>query len=106
MRAAKITPPLPPNPAPHIVGRLMEVGLWEAAGTGIEAISWQAMDAYERRTGAGLSAWEARLIRRLSADYVAMSLKAESEKCPAPWRTKPTQSDRDRELAQLMAVLG
>lgn len=105
-KAGVKNPPMPPNPAPHIIDRLIEIGLSEAAGMGAAPLSWQTIDAWQRVTGVRLMPWEARLIRRLSSDYLAMSRKAESENCPPPWRAPLTEQQRDSEAARLRMVLG
>lgn len=102
----KIDPPMPPNPAPHIIDRLVEIGLNEAAGMGVGPISWLSIDAWQRLTATYLSPWEAKLIRALSVEYVAESRRAESETCPPPWRAKVTARERDTELQRLQMVLG
>lgn len=106
MKKRKITPGMPPNPAPHIVARLVEIGLTEAAGMGNGPLSWPTIDAWCNRTGIDLAPWEARLIRQLSVDYVAESRLAESENCPPPWRAEVTQREIETELARLQMVLG
>jgi hypothetical protein len=107
MRRGGIThPPMPPNPAPHITEWLVEMGLSEAAGMGVAPLSWTTIDAWCRRTGIDLSPWEARLIRRLSQDYIAMSRKAECETCPPPWRAPTSPEAAETELTRLRLVLG
>lgn len=106
MRRAGVTPPMPPNRAPHIIARLMEIGINEAAGMGVVPISWREMDAWCSRTGVDLDPWEARLIRRLSAAYVAEGRAAESEAAPPPWRAPVTKREIETEFDQLSAVLG
>lgn len=106
MKRDKIPLQMPPNPAPHIVDRLVEVGLSEAAGMGIAPLSWQSLNAWQLATGVVLAPWEARLIRRLSVEYVAEGRRAESENAPAPWRTEVTAREMELELARLEMVLG
>lgn len=106
MKRDKIVPQMPPNPAPHIIQRLLEIGLAEAAGMGTGPVSWQAIDAWANRTGIILSPWEARLIRSLSVAYVAEGRVAESETCPPPWRAEVSEREKEVELARLRAVLG
>ncbi len=102
----KIVPQMPPNPMPHIIARLLEIGLTEAAGMGSGPVSWQAIDAWCNRTGIDLLPWEAKLIRSLSVAYVAEGRNAESENCPPPWQAAVTEREREIELARLRAVLG
>lgn len=99
-------PPMPPNPMPHLVDRLIEMGLTEAGGMGAAPLSWLTIDAWQRVTGVTIAPWEARLIRRLSTDYLAMSRAAESENCPAPWRAPITAEQRASEVERLKLVLG
>jgi hypothetical protein len=97
---------MPPNPLPHIVAWFVEIGISEAAGMGAAPLSWGAINAWQLATGINLSPWEARLIRRLSTEYLAESRKAESENHPAPWRAEVTQREREIEQAILERVLG
>ncbi|MBB3925040.1 hypothetical protein GGR43_000741 [Sphingobium jiangsuense] len=98
--------PMPPNPAPHIINRLIEIGLTEAAGMGAAPLSWKEIDAWCNRTGIDLPPWEARLIRALSVEYLAMGRKAEDENCPPPWKAPITEREKETELARLRMVLG
>lgn len=106
MKRQKITPPMPPNPAPHIVDRLVEIGLTEAAGMGAGPLAWQSIAAWQQVTGIHLPPWEARLIRRLSVEYLAEGRRAESENCPPPWRAEVTVAEVQTEVDRLRMVLG
>lgn len=106
MRRDGLAPKLPPNPAPIIINRLIELGLTEPAGMGMVPISWQTLSAWQKLTGVQLAPWEARMLRTLSSEYLAESRRAESENCPAPWRTEVTEREREVDLARLRAVLG
>ncbi len=97
---------MPPNPAPHIVDRLLEIGLTEAAGMGAGPMTWLQIDAWSRLTGVALAPWEARLLRRLSSDYLAESRRAEDINWPSPWQAIPSEHDRDAEEQRLRMVLG
>jgi hypothetical protein len=100
------TPQMPPNPMPHIISRLVEIGLTEPNAGGIGPISWQTIAAWQRMTGVVLPAWEARLLRRLSLAYVTESRIAEEETCPAPFRIEVTQKELEVAEANLRMVLG
>jgi hypothetical protein len=106
LKRDKIPVAMPPNPAPGIVNRLMEIGLSESAGMGAAPLGWATIDAWCNRTGVDLPPWEARLIRHLSVEYLAESRRAESENCPPPWRAEVTQREREVEQARLEMVLG
>ncbi|HEY0130111.1 MAG TPA: hypothetical protein VGB57_01815 [Allosphingosinicella sp.] len=99
-------PPMPPNPAPHIVAWLIEIGLTESNGMAAAPLSWRELSAWQDNTGVPLAAWESRLIRQLSVAYAAESRRAESENCPPPWRTEVTQREIEAAEASLRAVLG
>lgn len=106
MKRSKIVPQMPPCPAPHIITRLVEIGLTEAAGMGAGPISWQSIDAWCNRTAIDLSPWEARLLRSLSVSYVAEGRKAESENCPPPWRGEVSDREKEVEVERLQMLLG
>jgi hypothetical protein len=106
MKRDKIVPQMPPNPLPHLTGWLLEIGLVEGGGMAAVPISWREIDAWCVRTRLNLSAWEARLLRRLSTEYVAEGRRAESETAPPPWRTAPTRRELEVEEAKLRRLLG
>jgi hypothetical protein len=106
MKQAKTEPRMPPNPAPHIIDRLLEMGITEAVGIGAGALSWREIVAWQEGTWVRLAPWEARLIRTLSKAYLAESRSAESENCPAPWHSGPDRRLVETEQARLEALLG
>lgn len=106
MRKDDVPVLMPPNPAPHIIDRLVEIGLTEAGAMSAVPLSWREIDAWSSRTGVDLAPWEARLIRSLSVAYVAESRRAESENAPPPWKAPITEREINTEEARLMAVLG
>lgn len=91
---------------PHLIERLLEIGLTQATGAGIGPITWGEIDAWCNRTRIDLDPWESRLIHRLSTIYVAEGPKAEVETCPPPWRGKVTAAERQADEDELRAVLG
>jgi hypothetical protein len=46
-----VKPSMPPNPLPHTILRLVEMGITEAAGMGAAPLSWITIDAWQRTTG-------------------------------------------------------
>jgi hypothetical protein len=106
MKKDGITPSMPPNPAPHVVHRLVEMGITEANGMGASPLSWREIRAWQESTAVDLAPWEARLMRHLSTAYLAESRRAESENCPPPWRAEVTEREREIEQAKLEMVLG
>lgn len=106
LKAKKIPVQMPPSPAYHLVEYFIEMGMSEAAGMGMVPLSWREINAWCDRTRVDLAPWEARLIRRLSTEYLAESRRAESENCPPPWRAEVTQRELDVEQARLEMLLG
>lgn len=88
MRVKGIDPNLPDNPAPYLVEYLFEVGPTVSAGMGPVILGWRDLQAWQELIGIDLAPWELRLLRRLSADYLSQSLKAEKPDCPAPFLGK------------------
>ncbi len=86
-QAAEYMPALPPLECAgdYLIGYLFEVGPTGSNGMGATPITWTEIDAYCRRGGIDLAPWEARLIRRLSAEYVSEAHKATENFYPAPW---------------------
>jgi hypothetical protein len=106
LKKDKVTAQMPPNPMPHIIGRLTEIGITEAAGMGAAPISWATLTEWQRNTGVELMPWEARLHRKLSLAYLTESRRAEDENCPPPWRAEVTKQEIDAAERALRMVLG
>jgi hypothetical protein len=106
MRRDKITPQMPPNPAPHVIERFIEMGMTESNGMSASPLSWREITAWCERTCINLPPWESRLMRTLSTEYLAEGRRAEVEHCPAPWRGEITQRERDLAEARLDRLLG
>lgn len=80
---------MPPCDAIHIVGYLFETGPTVAAGMGESVLSHSEIRAWQSNTGVNLQAWEARYMRKLSAEYLCESHAAKKRDCPAPWLDAP-----------------
>lgn len=106
LKRDKIIPQMPPNPAPHIIERLVEMGLTEAVGMGSAPLSWVTLAAWQSVTGTSIAPWEARLIRKLSSEYLAQSRLSEVETCPPPWKAEITEREKQVEIERLRMVLG
>lgn len=94
MKAAGIEPELPPNPLPYITEWLFEVGPTSPGGMGPAAVSWRDLEAWRALAGVDLMPWEAKLLRRLSTDFVNELHDAKKPDCPAPWASE-TERNRD-----------
>lgn len=106
IKATGAEPQLPDNPVPQIVERLMEIGPVEVAGMDRAPISFASIAGYASSMGVIIPPWQARLLRRLSAEYLAQSRDAEGRHCPAPWVRPLTQEERDADEAMVRLVLG
>ncbi len=106
MKRYRAVIPMPPNPAPHIIARFVELGINEEAGMGAAPLSWREIMAWQEAVSLRLAPWEARLLRRLSTEYLAECRRAETENCPPPWQWPFSEADRAAEQAALDAVLG
>ena len=85
MKTAGIAPSLPFNPTPYLIEWLFEIGPAIAGAMGSAAIGWQDIGAWQQITGIELLPWEARILRRLSQDFISQNHDAGKPECPAPW---------------------
>lgn len=69
----------------HLIRYLLEVGPTMPAGMGAAPVSWAEIDAWMRRTGIRLVAWEARLLRDLSSAYLGQHAKSDSFDAEPPY---------------------
>lgn len=99
-------PPLPPLDAPHLFEWLMEIGPTDNGAMGRGPISWTAIRDWKATTFKPLSAWEARLLRKLSVEYLTESHLAEDNGRQPPWMPESVEIDHEANERQLRAVLG
>lgn len=85
MKANGIIPALPPNPAPYLTDWLFEIGPTVPNGMGPGPIGWHDLTAWQALSGVDLLPWEAKLMRRLSHDFIAEMSAAKKMDCPDPW---------------------
>ena len=105
MKKDGFVPQMPPNPMPHVIDRLTEIGLTGSNGMSAVPLPWGEIYAWQQNTHVRLSSWESRLIRSLSTEYVSESRRAECETCPPPWLGEVTEADKAAEIAILDAIL-
>lgn len=101
-------PDMPPCDAPHLLGYLFEIGPTLAAGMGEGPLTHGEIASWQANTGIELQAWEARLLRRLSIDYLNQSHKARARDCPPPWGDAPVpnlKAERTRNALRALAKL-
>lgn len=99
-------PPLPPLEAAHLFEWLMEIGPTETGPNGRGPISWTAIRDWKAATFKPLSAWEARLLRKMSVEYLTESHLAEDNSRQPPWMPERFEIDHEANERQLRAVLG
>ena len=69
----------------YLIAYLYELGPTVAAGMGAGPVTFAEMAAWQAARGFELEPWEARLLRRLSVDYLAESHRATQRDCRPPW---------------------
>jgi len=79
----------PPCDAGYLITYLFDAGPVESGGMGPAPLSHREIEAWQHNTGIELSPWEAKTLRRLSREYLAMAQDATSPSCPPPWRPEP-----------------
>jgi len=85
MAADGIVPDMPAIRTPWIVDTLMDIGASEPGAMGPVPLSWSTIAHWQACMGVELAPWLARLLRRLSVDFVTESQNAREPDCPAPW---------------------
>ena len=89
-----MSPDMPPLSAPLYFRWLMEVGPTEIGGMTAVPIGWDAIRNWSVLTRTPLRSWEARLLRRLSAEYLKGLRDGEKMDCPAPYAGEVTEDRR------------
>lgn len=79
----------------YLIDYLYEFGPSMPAGMGSGPVTFAEMEAWERKAGVELAPWEARLLRRLSGDYLAESHRATKPNCPPPFEDSPALNEFD-----------
>lgn len=100
-------PDMPDNPAPHMIDRLSSLGWAQSNGMDREPVSWERMRAWQEMTGTRLKPWEAKLLQRLSVEYLAECRRAEEPHCLPPYMpAHRSEQQKAAELRRLESVLG
>lgn len=106
MKADKRSPPMPPNPMPHLLLWFTEIGMVEATGMGSAPLSWREIQAWQYNVGIRLTPWQARMMRSLSVAYLAQKANSELTTDPPPWSAGVTPAQRSADEAALDEVFG
>lgn len=75
----------PVDQGEYLIGYLYELGPTVATGMGAGPITFAELVAWQAARGFEIEPWEARLLRRLSVDYLAESHRATQRDCQPPW---------------------
>ncbi len=84
MAVDDLSPDFPAIRTPWVIDWLMEVGPTDPGAMGSVPISWTSIDHWQHCMGLELPPWLARLLRRLSVDFVAETVRAREPDCPRP----------------------
>lgn len=74
----------------YLIGYLFEFGPTMPAGMGNGPLSAVEIAAWQGLLGIEFQPWEARLLRRLSSEYLAESYAATKRDCPPPFGASPS----------------
>lgn len=104
------SPEMPPCAAMHIADWLFEVGPTISTGGGSVPLSHTEIEAWQHNTGITLDTWQARMLKRLSYEYLNELHAAADTDRPAPWAgaayAKPKALLVAMRLKQAIAGLG
>lgn len=99
-------PDMPPvDVGGHLIGYLFEIGPAAPGAAGAVTISHQEIVAWQTLTGVRLQSWEARFIKRLSAEYVTELHKAEKPSRMSPWQSTDSAPSRADVAKALQAAI-
>lgn len=93
-------PPLPP-PFAYLIEYLFDAGPTSPSGTGSVALTWADLEAWQRGSGVSLSPWTARLLRKMSSEYLLQSVKAVAWDAPPPWDREADREKIAKHIKQL-----
>ena len=94
MRDKGQTPELPPLNEYPLLRLLFDVGPALSGGMGPVPLTHGELRAMQDNTGIPLTPGEVDILRRLSAEWIAESHRAEKADCPAPWVDPETNEYR------------
>ena len=80
-----LAPDFPTIRTPWVIDWLMEVGPTDPGAMGAVPISWATIGQWQHCMCLDLPPWQARLLRRLSMEFVAETVRAREPDCPPPW---------------------
>lgn len=92
----------PELPAGHpvMVQWMFDAGPCEPGGGGAAPLSWRGLNAWTIGTGIAPEPWQGRLLRRLSAEWLAEGDKARKPDCPEPMREVEAEAATGSSIAE------
>ncbi len=97
---------MPPCEALYLAGWLFEIGPTMVAGMSEGPLTHGEIESWQRNTGISLNTWEARILKRMSIDYLSESRKATERGYPSPWIDAPyAKREPDQVAASLKASM-
>jgi hypothetical protein len=84
----------------YLIEYLFELGPTMPAGMGSGPLTPSEIEAAQRLLGVQFQPWEARLLMRLSREYLGESHKATEQNAPAPWQDQEAVQIDHQELAR------
>lgn len=89
----------------YLVDTLLEAGPASGGGLGPQPLTWTDLNAWQRATGIELAPWEARLVRRLSAEYLDEHQRAREPTATPPWESINGSTDVEQVAQDMRAAI-
>ena len=98
--------PAVPAEAEYLIYALFDAGPALPGAMSPVALTWHEIDAWSRCVGRRLSPWEARVLHRMSVEYVGESNNARAHDAPPPWIPEATPERRALIARHIRNVFG
>jgi hypothetical protein len=92
-------PEMPPCDAQYLAAYLFEVGPSIAGAMGEGPLTHAELLAWQSNTGIELNAWESRMLKRLSSEYLNAAFSAKEPACLPPWTDAPDVATDEARVA-------
>lgn len=87
----------------HLVDWLFDAGPEIPTGMGAMPLGDVELRAWQENSGYGAEPWEVRVLKSLSAEWIAEKDRAEDPKCPPPYQVAlPTREEVARKIDELL----
>lgn len=98
---------MPANPAPYLTRWLFDIGPGASSAMGDAALGYRDFAAWQEISGVVLLPWEARMLRKLSIEYLNEKHEATRLDRPAPYTTDIMEARKtvDRKIKAAFAGL-